>query len=98
MKTPHSIFSNLEELRPRFDCHDSFYRKAYVATIGDDKVLFSYATAVAEIMSGIPKVFDVDQVFSCTTLRHIKEFFKQNGFIAESKSQIKADYYEGGNQ
>jgi hypothetical protein len=35
---------------------------------------------------------EVYGTYSSTTLRHIKEFLKQNGFKAESSKQIMADY------
>ena len=35
---------------------------------------------------------DVFGLYSVTTLRHIKEFLKQNGFKAETKAQIAKDY------
>ena len=37
------------------------------------------------------KAYVVD-TYSQTTLRHIKEFLKQNGFKADSKKQIMEDY------
>ena len=40
----------------------------------------------------IPAYAEVYGTYSATTLRHIKEFLKQNGFKADSKSQIEKDY------
>ena len=79
------------ELRPQYDSRQSFYGKARVDTGDkDDKnKLFSYDTLVAEIKDGKPVVYGT---FSATTLRHIKDWLKQNGFKAENKAQILRDY------
>ena len=79
------------ELRPQYDSRKSFYGKARVDTgDNDDKnKLFSYDTLVAEIKDGKPVVYGA---FSATTLRHIKDWLKQNGFKAENKAQILRDY------
>lgn len=79
-------------LNPEFDSRKSFYNKARV-DVKDDKnqKLYSYDTLVAEIVDGKPKVYNLQ---SQTTLRHVKEFLKQNGFSADSKSQIIRDYGE----
>lgn len=79
-------------LQPRYDGRKSFYNKAQVEV--DDtnpriKKLYSYNTLVAEIRFGKPKVFGT---YSQTTLRHIKEFLRQEGFKADSKKQILKDY------
>lgn len=55
------------------------------------KTLVSYVTEVATIASGKARVRGT---YSNTTLRHIKEFLKQNGFKAENSKQIMADYSE----
>lgn len=83
------------ELEPRYDSRKSFYGKATVRTwiATGEKVLRSYNTDVARIRNGQPIVHGT---YSSTTLRHIKEFLKQNGFKAESQAQIIADYIEGG--
>ena len=79
------------ELHPQYDSRKSFYGKARVDTGDkDDKnKLFSYDTLVAEIKDGKPVVYGA---FSATTLRHIKDWLKQNGFKAENKAQILRDY------
>lgn len=79
------------ELHPRYDARQSFYGKARVDTgdKGDKNKLFSYDTLVAEIKDGKPVVYGA---FSATTLRHIKDWLKQNGFKAENKAQILRDY------
>lgn len=56
---------------------------------GNSKVLYSYNIKVAEIKDGKPIVYGT---YSTTTLRHIKEFLKQEGYKAETKEQIEKDY------
>lgn len=77
------------ELQTQNDSRISFYGKATVIVEGEKKQLRSYSTIVAEINKGEPSVFGT---YSNTTLRHIKEFLKQNNFKAESKKQIEEDY------
>jgi len=67
----------------------SFYGKAVVTIGKDKKTLLSYNTEVAYIFDNQAIV---NNTYSVTTLRHIKEFLKQNGFKAESKEQILNDY------
>ena len=78
------------DLEPRFDARKSFYRKAQVISIINGLQLQSYTTIVANIINGKATVFGS---YSDTTLRHIKEFLKQNGFKAETKKQILEDYF-----
>lgn len=79
------------DLDTQHDGRQSFYGKAKVDTGADNKdnKLYSYNTLVAEIKDGKPVVYGV---YSQTTLRHIKEWLKQNGFKAETKDQILRDY------
>ena len=79
-------------LEARYDSRASFYGKAEVAETGTAKELYSYGTLVAAIEEGTATVRGT---FSATTLRHIKEFLLQNGFEAERKKQIEADYMTG---
>ena len=74
-------------LKPEYDSRASFYNKAET----DDDKLYSYGTLVAEIVDGKPVLYD-DWDYSQTTLRHVKEFLRQHGFTAESKSQMARDY------
>ena len=86
-----NINITIMELYPYYDSRQSFYGKAKVIEIENDVFLSSYDTIVAfynkEVR--IPQVYDT---YSATTLRHIKEFLKQNGFVAENKRQIERDY------
>lgn len=80
-------------LDTQYDSRASFYGKASVQVAEDGtKRLTSYTTHVASIKNGKPMVFGT---YSATTLRHIKEFLKQNGFKADNSKQILADYGEG---
>jgi hypothetical protein len=80
------------ELIPIHDTAKSFGHKAIIETTENGSVLFSYNTEVAKIENRKAIVYDT---FSDTTLRHIKEYLKQNGYKAETKKQIIADYMEG---
>lgn len=84
-------------LKPIYDSRQSFYNKAVVTEDANGKYLTSYNTVVARITDknhgySIPAYAEVYGTYSQTTLRHIKEFLKQNGFTAESKAQIEKDY------
>ena len=76
----------LTELHPYYDSRQSFYKKAMVESVDGGFKLYSYNTLVAEIKDNkaILRGF-----YSPTTLRHQKEFLKQNGFKAESKKQME---------
>lgn len=76
-------------LQPQYDTSQSFYGKARVEVDNGKTSLISYNTKVAEIENGNAKVYGT---YSQTTLRHIKEFLKQNNFKAESSKQILKDY------
>lgn len=77
------------ELKPIYDSRKSFYKKAHVLVDGSRKTLRSYETNVAEINNEKAKIFGF---YSNTTIRHIKEFLKQNGFRADTKKQME-EYY-----
>ena len=79
------------ELCPYYDSAQSFYGKAKVFEIENDVFLMSYDTIVA-FFNRDTKIARVMDTYSATTLRHIKEFLKQNGFKAENKKQIENDY------
>lgn len=76
-------------LNCRYDSRQSFYDKAKVIVKNNIKVLTSYDTPVALIEDD--KVY-IDDLYSQTTLRHIKEFLKQNGYDALTKKQILTEY------
>jgi len=80
-----------ENIKPLNDSRKSFYKKARVRQEDNKLILISYNTEVCIIENGKPFIRNT---YSNTTLRHIKEFLKQNGFKADSKSQILKDYQE----
>lgn len=92
------------ELKPMYDNRKSFYNKAIVTEnamllengtplrADGEKHLYSYGTEVCYIDNNNKIHLLPKWNFSQTTLRHIKEFLKQNGFKAESKAQIEKDY------
>ena len=87
------------DLKPQYDARKSFYGKAKVDTgdAGDKNRLYSYDTLVAEIIDGKPVIhtdneFVVNGRYSPTTMCHIRDWLKQNGFKAETAKQIMADY------
>jgi len=73
------------------DSRQSFYGKAVCRVEGEKLILRSYATDVAYIEYGRAVVRGI---YSPTTLRHIKEFLKQNRFKAKTSKQILEDYSE----
>ena len=77
-------------LIPEHDTRQSFYNKAIVERKNNTLKLYSYGVLVVEINKN--KGVVVYGTYSNTTLRHIKEFLKQNGFKAENKQQIIKDY------
>lgn len=95
LKESKLVEKPLYDLKPRYDARQSFYNKATVDTGDDGKQnkLYSYNTLVAEIKDGKPIVYGT---YSATTLRHIKDWLKQNGFKADSKAQIEKDYMTEG--
>ena len=86
-----------KQLKPIYDKAISFYGKAETERKGNAIILYSYNTKVAEIKGDkviLNNNIDGNLLFSNTTLRHIKEFLKQNGFKAETKKQIIKDYMD----
>ena len=82
----------LFELTPKFDSRKSFYGKAKISFEGDRRLLLSYGTPVAFIEPDrLPVMLD-GWNSTQTTLRHVREFLKQNGFKADSKKQMQRDY------
>ena len=82
----------LFELTPKFDSRKSFYGKAKISFEGDRRLLLSYGTPVAFIEPDRPPVMLDGWDSTQTTLRHVKEFLKQNDLKAESLEQMRMDY------
>lgn len=83
------------DLRPEFDSRKSFYGKARVDTKDDgSQVLYSYNTPVVEL-SKDKKVKLLPQWNSSqTTLRHVKDFLRQNGLKSGAMKDIQKEYSE----
>lgn len=87
------------DLECRYDTRASFYGKAVVEEYEDENArtlhLLSYGTFVANIVYYKKKnerVYEYFGRYSCTTTRHQKEFFKQNGL---SDKEIKELFDKG---
>ena len=82
----------LFELTPKFDSRKSFYGKAKISFEGDRRLLLSYGTPVAFIEPDRSPVMLDGWDSTQTTLRHVKEFLKQNDLKAEPLEQMRRDY------
>ena len=71
------------------DSRKKFYGKAKTRREGNKLILKSYNTDVAFIENGKAKVRGG---YSPTTMRHIKEFLKQQGFYVKDTKQILKEY------
>lgn len=84
------------ELIPHFDSRNSFYNKARVVEKDDGtKILYSYATPVCRIKDNKATLLHRGYLgwnSSQTTLRHVKEFLKQNGFEVGSVKDLAKMY------
>lgn len=95
----------ITNLQPIFDNAKSFYNKAIVTCdtvlysgmqelrATGERHLYSYNAHVAYIDNDQNVHLLPEWNYSATTLRHVKEFLKQNGFRADSKNQIQKDYF-----
>jgi hypothetical protein len=81
------------ELYPKYDRTESFHGKAHIIESKDTLHLVSYETHVAKIQGGKASIMS-DVQLSATTVRHIKEFFRQNDIPANTKQQLIKDYQE----
>ena len=73
-----------EKLSCRYDSAKSFYGKAKVIYEDDGSLaLKSYSTIVMRIIKGQP--IRTWGGYSSTTMRHVNEFMRQNGFGAGNK-------------
>lgn len=82
------------ELSTLYNNRSSFYGKAKIIIEGNKTTLKSYNTDVAYIIKDNNSLIKaiVKGTYSCTTVRHIKEFLLQHGFKADNKTQILKDY------
>lgn len=83
-------------LEPRYDSRQSFYGKAYYTEPARDGsiTLYSYETPVVRICADGEVELLPAWDYSATTLRHVKEFLKQQGYSAGSKAEIARMYTE----
>ena len=79
----------MKNLEAIYDSRNSFYGKAKIELDGNQIILYSYGTLVAFIENDIAYITGD---YTQTTLRHIKEFLLQNGFVAINKKQMMEDY------
>lgn len=86
--------TKIYELTTRYDARKSFYSKAIIIEDKDSITLYSYETPVARIKN---EVFEINSnisgelLYSNTTLRHIKEFYRQ--FVEYKEDLHKSDFY-----
>jgi hypothetical protein len=73
-------------LMPIYDNRASFYKKAKVFVFNGCLYLQSYATIVAKVGGNCATVWGW---YSQTTMRHINEFLRQNGFETMTKKDLK---------
>lgn len=83
--------SPIYDMTPQYDARKSFYGKARVDDDNGELTLYSYNVPVARISNGQVTLLDKWD-WSQTTLRHVKEFLKQNGFEATTVSQMRNTY------
>ena len=71
------------ELKAEYDARQSFYGKAFVHEGSKDSKLQSYDTMIAQLdkASGIVTLLCDESKLSSTTMRHLREWLKQNGLI-----------------
>ena len=68
------------ELQAKYDSRKGFYKKAHVEEENGVITLISYSSQVARVRNGMFEInssISKDLLYSQTTLRHIREFYKQ---------------------
>ena len=79
------------ELLPQFDSKKSFYGKARVEEENNISTLYSYDSKIIELDRTTNKLKRVYMAgFSKTTLRHVKEFLRQNDFDVNTLKDVLA--------
>ena len=86
------------DLRPKYDSSKSFYGKAWVDIKPDGtQILYSYGTPVCRIENGKATLLHKGYLgwsSSATTLRHVKEFLRQNNLEVGSVRELANMYGE----
>ena len=85
----------MEELKPIYDNVKSYYGKAIIRSYDGFISLQSYSDNVSTIDTSkhIAIIWD-NAILTKTTLRHIKEFLKQYGFVIGSKEKLCKMYLQ----
>mgnify|MGYP007070020138 CR=1 FL=1 len=81
---------NTTDLKPMFDSRKSFYGKARTYETGDGMYLISYNTHVMHFSFKDGLTRAAGQPQSDTTMRHMKEFAAQNGYVGLTKADLLA--------
>lgn len=82
----------MTELKPIYNTAKSFYGKAMTKATATGVDLYSYGTKVASVTGGELVIYNLQ---SATTLKHIREFMKQQGFTPLSKAELIKAYMKG---
>lgn len=84
----------LYELKPYYEARKSFYGKAMILVEHNKQeiTLISYYTEVAKVKSGKLFITHDNNNLTSTTLRHIREFARQEGFKTGSKQELLKMY------
>ncbi|MCD8378105.1 MAG: hypothetical protein LUB59_04875 [Candidatus Gastranaerophilales bacterium] len=88
---------NETELQCVYDGRNSFYGKAFTRNLDEKQQLISYETVVAEkcreVQDGqVIYTYTIKDEESRTTMRHIAEWLKQNGFQIKTYADTKKKY------
>lgn len=68
----------LTELKPILNNQKSFYNKAKIEHVGEEKNLFSYGTLIASVYSNELTYLNKNpEAYTQTTLKHLKDFLYQ---------------------
>lgn len=91
------MMNNERELKAIYDARQSFCGKACVVESKKEKKLYSYDTLVAKVTKNSDGyneslVLGKAAGYSATTMRHVKEFAKQEGFEVFPKAKMLEKY------
>jgi len=75
------------ELQPKKTKQKSYYNKAKIVFLNGIVTLYSYKTQVASVKKGEVTLYNID-LYSVTTLKHIKDFLYQNNIFIASKKEL----------
>ena len=75
------------DLQPKRTKQKSYYEKAKVIFFNGAVNLYSYKTQVATIKNGEVTLYNTD-LYSVTTLKHVKDFLYQNDIFVASKKDL----------